>query len=296
MARSAALPLMVLALSALSIGCGDVPESEIDAYAIDEISQETMGGGLGTTGQNHLDSTTFHSNALNLYNSARDNFAVWNGLNFKWWLKNNTANNTLKGTTGGRSVLDYAARCGLPSTHSVWYMSGMFGVSVTGQGHMATTAGWKTAGLTMSQTADLFACVIAHMNGFGETVPIHLSGPNVNEVSDGPALGYTWDEALFAVDININWFNGGVDLDYHAYPFPHAGCPTIVTGIDSRICGSSPACGLTIHPSTEITTHCFEAPEGYYCDLDSTGTYVPMVKTRLKAADVSKLYRTCGDQ
>lgn len=296
MARSVALPLTVLALSALSIGCADISDSEMDAYAIDELPQETMGGGIGSGGTNSLDSGVFHANDLYLYQSARDNVGSWDMLNFKWWLKSNASNNNLKGSAGGRSVLDYAARCGLPTGHKLWYTAGMFSLSVTGQGHMATVtaANWKTTGLSMSQTEDLFACVIAHMNGFGETVPIHLSGPNVNEVIDGPLLGYTWEEALFAVDISINPLNGGPDFKYHAYPFAHAGCPTIVTGLDTRICGSTAACGLTIHPSSEIGTKCVLAPEGYYCDLKGTGSYVPMVMTRLLAVDVSKFYRTCG--
>lgn len=295
MAHIKFLPLVVCALSALSIGCADVSDTEMEADAIDEIPQETMGGGLGSGGINHLDADDVHTNAYYLYNSARDNLAAFNFVTFKWNLKGNTANTNLKGSAGGRSVLDYAVRCGVPAGHNIWYTSGMFSLSETGEGHMDTAMGWKTTGLTMTQAEDLFACVIAHMNGFGEYVPIHLSGPNVAEVSDAAVDGFNWEEALFAVDITINPLNGGPMFKYHAYPFPHPECPTIVTGIDSRICGSTPACGLTIHPSADIASDCVTNVDGTYCDLNGSGSYVPMVKTRLKSTDVSKLYRTCGN-
>lgn len=298
MARTASsvLVLALSALSAVSLGCADIDESELEADAIGDVPEETMGNEWGSGGTNHLSPWDLHPNFLNLYNSAHgDNLAWFNMLLFKWYVKNNVWNNNLLATAGGRSVLEYAVRCGIPDGHKIWYNAGIFDVAVTGQGLMSTITDWKNTPLSVSRTADLFACMAAHLNGVSATVPIFISGPNVTAAEDGEALGYTWDEALFAVKFGINPLNGATTITYHAFPFAHAGCPTIVDGIKDRICDNyGAACQLNVHDFTHIQTRCVSTTTGYYCDLEGSGTYVPMVKTNLHESDVGTLYRGCG--
>ncbi len=282
----------LVALSALAIGCEVPKTSEADVFPLDKVPYSTMTAGSGTTGSNHLDSDDYHANAETLFESTKDNLLTWDSGHNRYAIKNNSSNNSLLATAGGREVLKYAIRCALPDGAQAFYQLSGQDAYFEGQGILTNTQDWGTTALSLSETETLYACVAAHMNGMGETVPIFLMGQDVaatDEIGD-----YEWLEALWAVDIDVDVNGDWTGITYHAFPQGNPGvsqdCPHIINGLESRICGSTPNCGLQIHSDWRADEDCFANDRLWSCYLVQSGPLVSMIETRLLVSDVEILY------
>lgn len=279
----------LVALSALALGC-EIPEtSEADAFPLDKVPYSTLTA--GTNGSNHLGSDDYHANAETLFESTKDNLLTWDAGHNRYEIKNNTSNNSLLATAGGREALKYAIRCALPDGAQAWYVLNGQDASFEGQG-ILTNQDWGSSALSLGEAETLYACVAAHMNGMGETVPIFLMGQEVSTADD---IGdFEWLEALWAVDISVDANGDWTGITYHAFPHGNPGasqdCPHIINGIESRICGNTPNCGLQIHSDWRADEDCYENDRLWSCSLSSGGPLVPMIETRLLVSDVEILY------
>lgn len=197
------------------------------------------------------------------------------------WNVHSTTNADLVGTHLPPALFAYAVKCGLQKNSSVSWTGG---ASFAGNGHLATTAGWLTGALSNDATNDLLACLVAHLNPLGLTIPIALSGPSVANDGDDhssfdveealwlvetdPSLGrlYTvWPRTEFAVGCS-----GGVSL------------PDIFT---ARVCGHDPEnCALQFGDPSD----CKLEPEGYYCKDK------PALLTILRSDDLETLHPGCA--
>lgn len=287
-----ALSAVVLGVGALSLGCteADFDDPEVSELPpLDDPFYSTLAGPRGSTGSNNLHPLDLLAERDNLVVATQAALATYSASDATWWLANNAGTNALLASTGGRSVLKYAVRCALSSTSAVSAQLGSTGVSYPGEGHLATTAAWKTAALTSDQTDDLFTCLLAHLNANGVTVPINLSGPNVTN-APGYDPSFAWEEALWATKL-IHDEDGGTAFHFYVWPRAAAGCANVAAELTHRVCGTiDGGCGLTVR--TDLDTACTETSAGWYCN-DVTGHALPAILTRLKLTDAKKLYTGC---
>jgi hypothetical protein len=286
------LSAVVAGVVALSMGCSD-GGSDMGALAIDDPLYSAMTGGSdGTNGQNHLIPDYFIQNTSALYNATTQSIASYDAAHGIWELTRNTHTDALTSTYEGREVLKYALQCALPAGFDVMYW-GQNGAAhtVTGQGFLTTTADWKTGALTLSQAEDLMACMVAHMNPYA-VVDINLSGETINNDPNADTSGFTFEEALWVVDIGFP--AAGVRADTRVWPLRgFLDCGESVDKIETRVCGThagTPACGVDVR--FNLAGECSEEDGRYKC-LDASGNYVAAIRTRLKADQASIIYRAC---
>lgn len=144
-------------------------------------------------------------------------------------------------TAGGRSVLDYTAKCALPPGTSVASASG-----VTFPGSFGLAPQWTTRGLTTSEQRWVTACLLQHLNGLDISVDIMLEGSHAaldpragEDISDftvknatmfGNVFVNTLVKAYACVELDLQ-LACPLDLSLHAL---------------ERICGASLTCGATV--------------------------------------------------
>jgi hypothetical protein len=286
-----ALSAVALGACALSLGCAktDFESESSELPPLDDPFYSTMAGPQGSTGTNNLNPVDFHSQKATLLAALQAPLATYASGTQTWWLANNAPNNALLASSGGRSVLKYAIRCALSSTSAVNVQLGTSVVTYPGQGLLTTASGWKTTALNADQTDDVFACLLAHLNANGVTVPINLSGPNVsNAGSFDPS--FAWEESLWAAKL-VEADDGTMAFNFEVWPRGVAGCPNAAIELAQRVCGTTPgSCGLTLR--ADFDSACTETATGWYCN-DVTGHALPAILTRLKLGDVKKLYSGC---
>jgi hypothetical protein len=293
MMNAKTLSVVVAGVLALSVGCSD-GGSNIGAHDIgDPLYSALSGGSEGTNGQNHLVPDYFIQNGHNLYGATGQTIATYDAAHGLWNLVSNTHTEALMGTYGGREVLKYALQCAMPAGEVVVYysQSGLSG-SVMGQGFLTTMTGWTSGGLTIPQAEDLMACVVAHMNPYA-VVDINLSGENVNNDPNANTSGFTFDEALWQVDITFPP-GGGARMETRVWPLDDlVSCGQVVDQIETRVCGTYKGGGsCDVDVRTDRATACLETNGLWKC-LDPAGNWAPTIKSRLKEDQVSSLHRFC---
>lgn len=283
-----ALFAVLIGSGALAMGCAEEADDldTPDDPALAPPARTPLGGPAGSTGTNSLPPPDFGSNRGNLYTSTQSPFATYVATDDEWWIANNTANNALLSTSGGRKVIKYAARCALPTTVAVNAQVGSTVFSYPGKGLLTTTQEWLTVPLALTAAQDLFTCMLAHLNAFGVEVPINLSGPSVTNTT-GDDASFTWEEALWAAKIIPG--TSKTTFNFHVWPLDDLVlCESYVEQLTNRVCGGfSGNCGLTVR--SDRATACTETSTGWYCDVTPTTT-LPAIKTRLKVTDVESLY------
>lgn len=145
-------------------------------------------------------------------------------------------------TSGGREVFEYAARCALPAETEIESGTRVY----SGGGILTTTASWATGGLTTAQKEDALTCMLGHLNVFGATVPIFLSGPSVVEAERSDAAGFDVEEAIWQAKIP----GPGQAPIYYTWPrvnlLSTCGLLTTVSWV-TRLCGSAlSTCGAQV--------------------------------------------------
>lgn len=298
MAFVKALSAGIAGVVALSMGCSDGGDgSELGAYAIDDPHYSALAGGSdGTNGQNHLPPEHFIDYRYELFEATKSNLANYNAATNKWILASNAHTNALRATAAGRQVLKYAIQCALPAGQAVWYTLWVGGfamqVSPTGQGFLTTTTGWDTGALPIPAAEDLFACVVAHLNPYTQ-VAINLSGPKVTNDPNADTSDFTWEEALWMVDMRSSNL-GGVTIDARVWPLSGVlECGSYVSQIETRVCGSyagEAPCDVDVR--LNVAGECIQGNGGWYC-RDIAGNFAPVIKSRLKVDEVSTIYGVC---
>jgi hypothetical protein len=282
-ARPYALALFVLMLWPTT-GCGPVEDST-EPPASGTVEQEVVAdNGLATNG------LAFNGLATNglAFNGLATNGLATNGLSssaFASWFRSNPAM--------AEQVMGYVVRCAVPSGQTRTYKDSTTGRTYTWTGSLGLTPAWAS-GTPATETEQqlVSACLAAHANKYGVSVPISVLGRNAN----GAAIPYTTDE-LNTFPKREGCFFGNLFRDQGIY-----------VGSEGNLLGASQssvrACSLA-NNSGGVRTPC--APLQYAghcsasCTLDSSGlyyasctyggiTYRPLT-TRLRDQEIY----TCGD-
>jgi hypothetical protein len=292
-----ALSAGIVGAVALSMGCSD-GGSELGAHGIDDpLYSALTGGSDGTNGQNHLHPHYYIKTRYHLYHASTQDLADLNPADGSWHLASNLHTNALKATAGGREVLKYAIQCALPAGQDIFYEAPVGGSNVTfvatGQGFLTTTTDWDEQGLTTSQAQDLFTCVVAHMNPYAQ-VDINLSGENVANDPNADTSQFTFEEALWQVNITAV-LGGTLSIKTRVWPLEgFLDCQDAIDNIDTRICGTyegSSDCDVDVR--SNVANECFQGAGGWWCK-NLAGKYGPVIKSRLKAEEAPYLYKTCN--
>lgn len=318
MVLKAALPLALVALSALTMAC-EIPESS-EADTFDEVPYSTMAG-EGTGSGNHLSSVDLYNHKINLFHAAENPLAVPNPANHRFYIASSSWNNSMLNTAGGREVLKYAVKCALPANQTVYYKKTMLHETVDmplyGGGILDSTTGWRSNALGVPAIQDLMACVAAHLNAEGAYIDINLVGARVNDsLTTAEASEYTWDEAFWVAKVGYisSWFGTFPYVDLKAYPLHHssdpnlaAACATMVVANGEAMTRSCNVDGNNCNVAAgNVDTDCFYREssfspqtgvyieEGWYCKNTST-THVRAIKTRLKQVDQALFYQNCEE-
>ena len=240
----------------LLAGCGGTAEMPGDFETAPDVKPQG-GSTKGTCGYNGLRPAAYHANITALL-SAFDVAAA--DPNDASAVNPAIEATGLLATSGGREVFEYAARCALPTEAEI--ESGTRGYS--GGGILTTTAPWVTGGLTTAQKEDALTCMIAHLNPFGATVPIFLSGPSVAGTESSDVGQFGVEEAIWQARIP----GPGQAPIYHAWPRVNllntCGLLTTLSWI-TRICGSAlNTCGVRIR--YDRSTACTGSDGSFSCN------------------------------
>lgn len=227
----------------------------------------------GTGSTNGLSAATFQEYEGDLYKAASNAIYPENKLNA------DVASSDLWTTEKGKNVLHYAVQCAVPEGKMIG--------DLPGKGLLETTKNWLQCPLSESARADLYACMIAHVNPNLEEVPIFLSGPSVKQ---GPTSDdYPVEEALWTVTV-------GEIITYHVWPL--ATLPDcakdgddISEALKRRVCGhNAPVCNVKQHDFSDGSCVPVEPPvPGHFkCKVSPDSDYQPAIKTLLKLATPEK--------
>lgn len=106
---------------------------------------------------------------------------------------------SLEETEGGRDLLAYVARCAFSEGDAL--VAEHDGVSYTMPGLLGLAPEWETEGLSDTKARLVSACLLAHVNAFGVSVPISLRSAGTIEASIPEMIEYPVYEATFFGDV-----------------------------------------------------------------------------------------------
>src|SRR5690606_28611369 len=84
---------------------------------------------------------------------------------------------SLEASEEGRDLLSYVARCALPEGDALVAEHG--GVTYEFPGLLDLAPAWEDRALTAGEARQVSACLIAHVNAYGVSVPISLRSAGV---------------------------------------------------------------------------------------------------------------------
>jgi hypothetical protein len=176
------------------------------------------------------------------------------------------ANPALASTATKRELLTYLVRCALPENITLYTQHGA--ERFTFKGSMGLAPRWLYEAMTPSEERWVSACLLAHVNYFGRTVPISLrANPPVVPtlaVSDGEQQDFSIFEGGF--------FGNLFQLSPVAYTCRGDRTPDQARNpiFQSRVCthetGSSTADGIPITPCHFLVTGRCEDPASFTVD------------------------------
>jgi hypothetical protein len=154
---------------------------------------------------------------------------------------------------------------------------------------------WTTQPLTPTSQYLVAACLATRLNSYGVQVPIFLSGSNVVAQQDG-STSYPYSEALWQATF-VNQPEVVLPLAIDVWPSDQLmnGCintKQLEAAIKARVCGSSTACGATIHdsPTDNIDKDCTMDPSTHYWKCHGTS----VIETRLGLDTWQLIYGCAG--
>ena len=220
--------------------------------------------------ENALSVNALSVNALSV-NALSVNALSVNGLQL------DQGSTNLADTPEGRELLKYIARCALPA--GIDLIAEVGGQTYTFPGRLGLTPEWADQPLSASGRRWMTACLLAHTNYFGITVPISLRGENsALATSSDERATYPVPEAAFFGDLFA-------DPPYTASCIaPHQSGDSPY--LDLRVCaepdGDASMCGFGMAGYCGWSTVCALAgTDGHYrdCRLDSAMPRVSEVIT-----------------
>jgi len=224
--------LAVAAMGGLLSGCVESQESDVEDPDSADVAPLGPGGSLGNNGLATGDFSFMLGELLVAMNAPIADAKDPHVINAK-----TTAN--LLALPEGVALMHYAAACALPAGEYVESDSEVF----KGMGHMRTTKSWGKKALSFPEQADLFTCIVTHLNPLHIHVPIVLTGIDV--APDGDAHdGFDVEEALWVTTQDLSG-----DPWFHVLPMPKfsASCADPESAFRDRVCGQNPVgCRLSI--------------------------------------------------
>lgn len=172
----------LLAAQVLVVGCGPVQELHAPPAVSSQTQEIRIANGLSTNG---LSTNGLSTNGLST-NGLSTNGLSTNGVNtaaFATWFQSAPAQND--------TLMRYVVSCGLERGQSISYTDPLTAQVYTWQGMLGLTPGWAGGALVTEAEEQLMtACLLAHVNKFGMSVPLSVLGRN----SEGEELEYTQEE------------------------------------------------------------------------------------------------------
>jgi hypothetical protein len=282
-----------LGLGLSSTGCiGNTDPLVEDIEAPHFKTLEDPGGGIKPNG---LTPAAFHANKYKLRAAMEVRLAPPSPLQDSMQVSEEFLATGLLGTDDGKLTFRYAVACALPSSNIMLTGSILDENDNPAEYHgaalLTTTGSWRTGGLSVSARKDLWMCMIAHLNPFGESVEVLLSGESVKDQSatQPNQVNFTFNEALWSVTMasapsSVPFF--------HVWPMRDLASmcpPRIVGALQTRFCsgyGGFDGCDLDVR--SNIGADCTEESGHYTC------FGAPAIRTRLEPTSVSKLYNGCA--
>ncbi len=185
--------LAALALAACSDGASGLTETAAEPEYGEGLSAMVSSNGLGANG---LSANGLSANGLSA-NGLSANGLSANGLStttFATWFNGNPA---LYAT-----AMKYLVRCALPSSKTLVWTNARTGVKYTWTGGLGVAPGWAAGTrITTAEQQVMTACLAAHVNQFGVSVPLAVEGQNALGATiplDANELGtFPYREACF---------------------------------------------------------------------------------------------------
>ncbi len=214
--------------------------------------------------ENALSVNALSVNALSV-NALSVNALSVNALSVNGLALDQSSTN-LADTSDGRELLKYIARCALPQ--GIDLIAEVGGQTYTFPGRLGLAPDWADHPLDAAGRRWMTACLLAHTNYFGITVPISLRGEHPALVASADEQGiYPVPEAAFFGDLFA-------DPPYTASCIgPHQSGDSPY--LDLRVCaepdGSTSMCGFGLAGYCDWWTVCSSAAsDGHYrdCRLD----------------------------
>jgi hypothetical protein len=235
--------------------------------------------------QNGLSQNGLSQNGLS-QNGLSQNGLSQNGLgsNFYNWFNQDRARSDV--------VMKYVVRCAVPSGQTRTWKNPATNVTHSWAGALGLASGWASGkAATAAEQQLVSACLAAHVNMYGLSVPIAVEGRTAAgaqiPISSGELTTYSWREACFFG----NFFNGeGVFLSYDRPNWPASSSSARGCAVD--INGKPVACTPVVTTGDECRDDCVADSTGTFWESCTWNgkTYKPLT-TRIRPQEVY----TCGD-
>jgi hypothetical protein len=238
------------------VGCDDqMSTDESTGRAPVESENGLSGNGLSANGLslnglslNGLSLNGLSGNGLS-GNGLSGNGLSGNGLSLNGLSGNGLSGNGLMTTDGGRQVVQYIAKCALPSGHSLVYHD-QYNTNYTYPGLLGVAPEWETGTCGYDCQERVSACMLAHVNNSGFHIAIWLDSESA--IGWGKSPNYPYEEGTFFGNLfpsNNKWsgyYCLGPDFDQGSVPgrlgatipntavylnaWPGGNCPLIASG------------------------------------------------------------------
>ncbi|WP_375757608.1 hypothetical protein [Corallococcus exercitus] len=267
-------------------GCVGSEEAASESPDLSELSQEAIAtNGLSTNG---LSTNGLSTNGLST-NGLSTNGLSTNGLaatSFAAWFNGNAS------VAYSDMVMKYVVACALPAGQTRVWTSPTTGVTYTWPGRLGLATAWaQGAAITVAEQQRISACLAAHVNKLGASVPISVRGRDSTgaaiPMASGEAADYPEKEACFFG----NLFTGegifvGSDRTLRRSESTTRGC-----ALSARGAGEDTGCAPLQHVGTCASVCSRAANHTFWESCVINGVSYQALTTQLRPQDIYN----CGD-
>ncbi|RYZ43743.1 MAG: hypothetical protein EOO72_06730 [Myxococcaceae bacterium] len=277
----ACLGLLLGAGGCVGDGPGEPPLLEHGWVAQESISVNGLStNGLSTNGlsTNGLSTNGLSTNGLSTNGLSAPSFATWFNGN--------------ESVAYSDMVMKYVVACALPSGQTRTWTNPVTGTSHSWAGALGLATGWTQGRpVTVAEQQLLSACLAAHVNKFGVSVPISARGRD----SAGVAIPVTSSEAATYSELEAcffgNLFSGEGLFAGSDRVLKKKESTTRACGLSSKSGGENTECPPILHMGACATVCTRDATRAFWKSCVVNGvTYLP-ITTHLRPQDIY----SCGD-